>query len=122
MGADLSGRWAFAATQAGRLPEAEEALEKKQHLGEMASSMEVQLDALQALAVVRRKRQNEPGVKAVLTAVERLTGDTGQVAEVLKKLRRVAPPVTATNCEAIRTKSDTVQVSDEEETEGDAQL
>lgn len=98
--ADLCGKWAFAATQAGRLHEAEEALKKQHDLGEMASSVETQLAALQALAVVRRKQQNEPGVKVALTAVERLTGDPGQVTEVLKKLRRVAPAGITTNREA----------------------
>mmetsp|Transcript_11393 Transcript_11393/g.35259 ORF Transcript_11393/g.35259 Transcript_11393/m.35259 type:complete len:675 (-) Transcript_11393:140-2164(-) len=92
--AEPCGQWAMAATQAGRLEDAERALLTQQRLGLAAASVETQLEAARALAVLRRKRRDEPGVEAALAAIMELTPESTREAELRRvrgMLRRVAP-------------------------------
>jgi len=86
---------ALAAVKAGRLEDAERSLLSQQRLGRAAASNSTQLDACKALAVVRRRRGDQPGVEEVLASVSDLTPEPERPAE-MKKLRemllQVVPP------------------------------
>eukprot|EP00931_Biecheleriopsis_adriatica_P120389 TRINITY_DN95510_c0_g1_i1.p1 TRINITY_DN95510_c0_g1~~TRINITY_DN95510_c0_g1_i1.p1 ORF type:complete len:623 (+),score=189.37 TRINITY_DN95510_c0_g1_i1:85-1953(+) len=114
--AELCGSWAFAATKAGRLQEAEEALQRKWRLAGgkepaldgaaepeeallkplQRRSLELQREALQSLAVLRRKARDEVGVEDALSRLSRATPAAERQAareEVQGQLLKVAPPL-----------------------------
>lgn len=87
--------WALAAVKLGRLEAAESALLNQERLARAAASKTTQLDACKALAVVRRRRGDQPGVEEALTSVSALTPEPERTAE-MRKLRemllQVEPP------------------------------
>ncbi|CAE7357254.1 MMK1 [Symbiodinium sp. CCMP2592] len=124
--ARLCGQWAFAAAQAGRLAEAEEALRAKWkraggkdpewgqdgsdlHLLECSScqdpeALRLQQEALQSLALVRQKARDAVGVEDAMSRLSRATPEVsrGDVQkEMQHHLQRLARDAQSTSTESI---------------------
>merc|ERR1712100_267271 len=96
--AELCGIWALTADKLRRLSEAERAIQVQCRLLHDCGSKDLEMEALKALAVVRRQQRNDAGVDEALANVEELAPDEEKeklVKHVRRRLRDVAPEVTA---------------------------
>ncbi|CAJ1372929.1 unnamed protein product [Effrenium voratum] len=120
--AKLCGEWAFGAAKAGRLADAEEALLQKWRLAggkdsetqddKVSSELDarclnLQREALQSLALVRQKVQNQAGVEDAMARLSHAPGAQEDVEKMQQHLRR-APQ--GRDCKAPSDRSLTEQV------------
>lgn len=92
--AESCSDWAVAATKLLRFEEAEGALLVQLRLGKALGSGDMQLEALQAVAVLRRKQNDDAGVEKFLGMIEvsaAAFGRLGVVEHVRRALATVAP-------------------------------
>jgi len=81
------GNFAFVAMKVGRVFEAEQALLKQHRYAQASMSVNLELEALNALAVVRHRLQDRPGLDQTLQSIDKLLPESER-DEVLNRLRQ----------------------------------